>query len=194
MTAAATGAAFLKTSAAKNLLRSKFLGYAALLTLISAIFVASGLRWSIAASNQGAQLLSPYFPVCQSSSTFAPPCGDKELARRFFVGGIKENQSAWCDSQSSSEASCLVPPPRGYKKPVPWPGSLRKVRGSHNLHFIRNQATTISLPVASFILVLESPCYGSTVPLTLVSHPCIRVCTLPRTCVRRERNHHVIMK
>ena len=129
MTVAAKRSAFLKTSAAKNLLLPKSLGCVALLTFISTIFIASGLRRSIA-SSQEAQLLSPYFPACRSSSTFAPPCRDRELARRFIVGNTKENQSAWCDSNTSSESSCLVPPPRGYRKPVAWPVSLRKVSGS----------------------------------------------------------------
>lgn len=67
-------------------------------------------------------------PPCAASEVDLLPCEDPRRSSR-LSREMNYYRERHCPARGEAPA-CLVPPPRGYRVPVPWPESLHKVRGT----------------------------------------------------------------
>jgi hypothetical protein len=67
-------------------------------------------------------------PPCAASEVDLLPCEDPRRSSR-LSREMNYYRERHCPARGQALA-CLVPPPQGYRVPVPWPESLHKVRAS----------------------------------------------------------------
>jgi hypothetical protein len=65
-------------------------------------------------------------PPCAASEVDLLPCEDPRRSSR-LSREMNYYRERHCPARGEAPV-CLVPPPRGYRVPVPWPESLHKVR------------------------------------------------------------------
>ncbi|KAH9312909.1 hypothetical protein KI387_027944 [Taxus chinensis] len=69
------------------------------------------------------------FPVCDSKLSELIPCLDRNLIYQLKMKldlGLMEHYERHCPPQER-RYNCLIPPPQGYKVPIPWPASRDEV-------------------------------------------------------------------
>jgi hypothetical protein len=103
------------------------------------------------------------YELCPGSMREYIPCLDNvEAIKRLKLTEKGERFERHCPEKGKG-LNCLVPPPKGYRQPIPWPRSRDEVLGSKwglfcRMERIRKETINLSLEFAWIIL----PCFFLT--------------------------------